>query len=274
MSYLLAATDFSETGSNAVRYACSLARQYNFEVVVLHSFVLPLIVSDLPIPALTYDEALVSAEDSMAEALSALRDEFGELSVRGMVYYGELLDGIAEYTEKNGKPYLVMLGNSNTGEHANWLDSHMMDVFRNLTVPVVGIPPEMSLHPVSKICFAWDSKSTGVEAAITQLGQLVRLFQAQLHVLVTDADVRNQDNAPSLGGPVVDQLKRMGANFHYLNNVSIEGVVAKFVEDYAISWLAVIPRHHSMLGSIFHRSHTKGIAHRVHIPLGALPEKI
>ena len=272
MSYLLAATDFSDTGSNSVRYACALASAHQLEVVVFHAFILPLVIADLPIPLLTYDEALVSAEDSLEELLESLRMEYPGVAIRGYVHYGELVDGIVEYSKIHQNPFLVLLGNSNEGEYTHWLDSHMMDVFRYQNIPVVAIPPEVSMHPVKRICFAWDGKGDGIEIALEQLGKLVHFFQAELHVVVANEDGRNQDNQVETDDASVNSLKQLNAKFHYLFNVPIEEEAGKYISENKIDWLVVIPHHYSFFASIFHRSHTKGIAHNVHIPLVALPD--
>ncbi len=274
MSYLLAATDFSDIGSNAVQYTCALARAHKFEVVVFHSFTLPLVVSELPIPALSYEEALECAEDTLEEHLSQLREQYTDVPVRGKVYFGELAEGIDKYATKYGKPYLVLVGNSNQGTHANWLDSRMLEVFRNIDAPVAAIPPGVSAKPVARICLAWDGKGGELAVPLRHLSSLVNIFQAELHILITDTDGRSQDNLPDNDPRAMAHLKQMNAKFHFQYNTTIEGEIEKFISSQKIDLLVIIPREHSFWGGIFHKSHTKGIANRVHLPLVVLPERL
>jgi hypothetical protein len=52
MPLIIAATDFSDVAENAVNYACSLATAQKAEVMVIHSFIVPVMFSDIPMPEL------------------------------------------------------------------------------------------------------------------------------------------------------------------------------------------------------------------------------
>ena len=83
MSVIIAATDFSETGDNAVRYACSLANDHNASVVVVHSFIVPIAFSDTPMPVMPIDDSREIAEERMKKELNALKGLFPEVKVVG-----------------------------------------------------------------------------------------------------------------------------------------------------------------------------------------------
>jgi nucleotide-binding universal stress UspA family protein len=208
----------------------------------------------------------------MEETISGLRERFPNVQIRGSVCYGDLPDGVAGFCAANGKPFMVVVGNSTTGDHGGWLDNHLMELIRRVEVPVVAVPPEVTYHGVANMCFAWDGGGHDVGAALRYLRILVPRHQAKLHVLTTDPDGRNQDNVPQADGTVLQALRPLSPHHHYIYNATLEGALDHFLTENNIDWLVVIPRHRSFWAGLFHRSHTRQLAHRVHLPLVALPE--
>ena len=65
MPLIITATDFSDVAENAVNYACSLATALKADVVILHSFIVPVMFSDIPMPVSLMNDAQGDADESM-----------------------------------------------------------------------------------------------------------------------------------------------------------------------------------------------------------------
>ncbi len=57
MPLIIAATDFSDIAQNAVKYACNLAIAQKADLLILHSYIMPVMFSDVPIPAALVNDA-------------------------------------------------------------------------------------------------------------------------------------------------------------------------------------------------------------------------
>ena len=144
--HILCPTDFSETASNALKYACDLTGQYDAELHLLH--VLP-----DPVAALTAYGPVVSAipadwEETMRnqanEQLAKLLDKDWEKGkrVRRAVTEGVPFAEIIRYATENAIDLIVMGTHGRTGFNHFLLGSEAEKVVRKSTCPVLTIAPE------------------------------------------------------------------------------------------------------------------------------------
>lgn len=274
MSVIIAATDFSATGDNAVRYACSLAKDHSASVVVVHSFIVPIAFSDTPMPVLPIDDSREIAEERMKKELNELKSLFPDVKVVGKIMYGDIVDSLREYLEDEAKPWLIVLGNSGTGEEASlWLGSTALSALKNLPYPVVAVPSELSYSGIRKICFACDYKHVTGHLPSTQLLDVVQHTKAELHILNVDHNDRGVDPETPLE---TEELHRYLApakpQFHFVDNSHTDEAINKFVEDNQMDWLVVIPHRHSFFEGLFHKSHVKAMVRTSKVPIVALHE--
>ena len=270
MSLIIAATDFTEAGNNAVQYACRLATTQNAEVVIFHAYVVPVSFDEMPIQVMPIEDAKNIAEDNMDSIIKEMKSQFPDTEITDKIGYGDIIDNLEEYSTGSAQPWLIVVGNSNTGTSANWLDSNMIQAFHKLKCPVLAIPPNVVYKSINRICFAYDNVYIGAENAITQLEDIVTSINAELHIVYTSPDVMNRDNIPDIESNIKTLLKRLTPKYHIIFDAIIESEIPNFIAAHRIDWLIVMPRHHSFFENIFHRSHTKAIAHSINIPLVAL----
>ena len=273
MPHLLVATDFSDVAENTVRYACQLAGHLRAEVVLLHSFMIPVTFSDTPMPIMPVDEGKEIAEERMTELADQLRATYPDISISSKVMFGDIVDCIEEYSEKEA-PLMVMLGNSGSGESTLWLGSNVLSALRSLKKTVVAVPNDAVYRKPEKICFACDFKNI---ADTFQSEKLVRLLNAvggQLHVLNVDHQNKNfTPETPHETTELHNVLNSLNPVYHYVEKDNVEEGIQEFIETNHMDWLVIVPHKHSFFESLFHKSHTKAIMKMVHIPLVAIHEK-
>jgi nucleotide-binding universal stress UspA family protein len=273
MSLIIAATDFSEVGENAVNYACQLALGHQAELVIVHSYMVPVMFSDIPIPSPIINDTIHDAESHMDKLINRLKATYGGLPIKGMVLYGDIIDALAEYTEERN-PWLVVVGNSNADGDNSWMDNALHSSFKKLKYPVLAIPHGYQYTPVHRLCFAFDNKHTGNDLALQQLLGISVALTAELHVLNVQADVHNQDNNPDIDAHAREVLSRARPKYHILfEHENIEAAIIDYVRDNQADWLILIPRKHSFFESIFHKSLTNSISHHLRIPIVALHDQ-
>ncbi len=274
MSYrILVATDFSPIAETAVGYACRLARDFQAPLTLLHAFVIPVTFSDTPMPVMPLDEGRTIAEERLQAIVADLHREFPEIEIERKVMFGDITDCLEEYMEIE-KPWMVILGNSGTAEQALWLGSNVLAVLKNLKNTVMAIPPEVSYRKPEKICFACDFKNIADHLQTEDLMQLASRTGAQLHVLNVDYQNKNYSTNTLPESPELHaMLAPLNPVYHFVEKENVEEGIQEFITANQMDWLVIVPHKYSFLESLFHKSHTKAIMKKVHIPLIAMHEK-
>src|SRR5580698_7884269 len=76
MPLIITATDLSAVADNAINYACQLAMAQNAQVTIIHSFVFPVMFSDLPLPANLINETENDLDAQMKRTVSKFRNAY------------------------------------------------------------------------------------------------------------------------------------------------------------------------------------------------------
>ena len=271
MPVIIAATDFTDAAANAVHYACKMAVEFNADIVVLHTFLYPIMFSDVPIPAPMIDEQK-AAEAQMEQFTDHLRAAYPGLTISSKIIYGDIQDGIEEYAEANTNPLLVVIGNGYTQENPAWMESALMLALRHLEYPLLAVPADAAYKGVQKICFAYDNKYAGSDVALIKLRELSSFFNTRLTVLMaqTNPSAGEYTNIINPGAKTI--LEQANPEYNIVHGTHIDEAISDHLAQYATDWLAVMPRRHSFFANLFHKSHTEVIINNVCLPVLALHE--
>lgn len=273
MSYIIVATDFSEVSENAIHYAIQLAGKYNLPVTILHSFIIPVTFGDSPMPVMGMDEAIKMAEERMGLIMQTFSERYPNAKISSKIMFGDMIDSIEEYTQ-NGRPELIVVGNSGTDDAPLWLGSNALDALRKLTFPVMAVPLDANYKEPIKVCLACDYKNITDHFQATNLIKLIELTGASLHILNVDFQHVNYTAETTLESSKLHMMLRsVNPVYHYIEKDNTEVGIQEFIASNNIDWLIVIPHKHTLFESIFHKSHTKAIMKQMHIPLIAIHEK-
>ncbi len=272
MPLIIAATDFSEVGENAVDYACALATAHKASVTVIHSFIIPVMFSDIPMPGSLLTDAQNDAEDRLKETVSRMAEKYPGITVNGNVIYGNTIDALDDNIDDTTTPWMIVVGNSlRTG--GNWPDSVLMDAFRKLAYPVVAVPPGYSYKSVANICFAFDNRHTGNDAALNQVITMVQDTNAKLHVLNVQPGAGGDSSMQAIDADAKNKLAAVNPQYHFVQTTeNVDTAIHDFVANNNIDWLIMIPRPHSFFEGLFHKSHTKSVTHDSAVPIMAVHE--
>jgi len=269
MSLIIAATDFSEVSANAVSYACELASVKNAQVMVIHSFIIPVMFSDIPMPATLITDAQNDAEAQMKKLVAGMALAYPGLAIDGKVIYGDTISVLEDYAQEHKTPWLIVVGNSSASENNTWPDSTLMAAFRKLAYPVLAIPSGKGYTPVQHICFAFDNRHRGNDVALSSIRTIAQQLNAKLHVLNIQPAGDNSDQ--QIDADAKKALSGIDSNFHVVSGADdIDNAIQEFTEQNGIDWLILLPRKHSFFEGLFHKSHTKAIAHHSKIPILAI----
>ena len=139
---LLVPTDFGEPSEKALAYAIELAKKLEGEVVVLHTFDLPIV--GFPDGAMVATPEMstrisTAAQEGLARTVG-LHQNAG-ISVTSLLKQGEPWQTIIDTAKESGADMIVMGTHGRTGLGRVLLGSVAEKVVRTSTVPVLTIHP-------------------------------------------------------------------------------------------------------------------------------------
>ena len=268
MPYLLAVADFTAMSDCAVQYACRLAQDHAYDVTLLHSFIVPIAFTDTPVPVIPMGDVQRIGQQRMDEMVTTLRAQYPSVSFTSDIRYGDAGDVISEHLE-TGNPLLTLIG---AGAEDGWLDDNASQMMRSLDTPVLAVPEGTVYQAIRNICLACHYKDVDNNFPARSLIEMLRWTGAELHVLhIGTADQTDHKTFEQTALPQL--LSGMPATYHYAQaNGDVDSSIAAFAAAHDMSWLAVIPHHHSFWEGLFHRSHTKAIVRAGRLPVLALHE--
>lgn len=274
MPLIIAATDFSEVANNAVKYACTMAEAHTAAVSIIHSYTMPVMFSDIPIPGNMLADAENDLEKRMEALVTDMRAQHPTMQIDGKIVFGDTISTLEELAENATRAWMVVVGNSATADNGWWIDSTMWDAFKRLDYPVLAVPNGVAYSHVSRIGLAFDNKHEGNEVAMEQLKATVLRMKNELHVLHVQADTHHRPEGTALDSFTIDMLARLEPKYHLMHATdNIEEAIFTFLESEQINWLAMIPRKHSLFEWLFQKSHTKEIARQIAIPVLILHDR-
>ena len=267
MKKLIVTTDFSQTAANAVNYAVDMALSINAELLLLHVVQTPIGFSDLPL-VMGLEDIMRSSETDMQH----LKEELllrtaGKIMIETEVGMGGFFEELKTVCERV-KPYAVVMGSQGKTEAEHIMfGSHAVYTVKHLAWPVITIPSNAAFTAVKKIGLASDLTEVPESTPFTEIKMLVNDFNAELHILNTgkkeifDADIIFES------GLMQEMTLALKPTFHFIDNENTDEGIMDFADRNQIDLLVVLPRHHNLLESIFHKSHTKQLVLHSHVPV-------
>ncbi|HET9056072.1 MAG TPA: universal stress protein [Chitinophagaceae bacterium] len=275
MKKIVVCTDFSANAKAAVNYALSLAQFYGAELMLVHSYMVPVPVSEIPPSIEMYEQIKKDSELQLERAKLELEEKNKTGATISTHLENENLLIILEELNKKIKPDLFVLG---TRGHRDFVDvlvgSNTMKVVNHLPAPVLIVPSAATFKPVKKIGFACDFDKVVETTPLDLLNKLVKDFDAELHVI--NVDYKNKHFTPDTPeqSMLLDHLLfKMKPRYHFLEGKNMAEITEVFVEKNQIDLLITIPKKHSFFEKFFKGTHTRQLVYHTNIPLLCIHEK-
>jgi nucleotide-binding universal stress UspA family protein len=137
LATVLHPTDFSQNSEFAFRVACSLARDYNARLILLHESPPPMVIyAGGPVPAETWPNT-----EEVKEKLQQLEGRIHKVRVESQVLEGDPVDMIVRAAEESGSDVIVMGTHGRSGLGRLLLGSVAESVIRKAPCPVLSAKP-------------------------------------------------------------------------------------------------------------------------------------
>jgi len=270
MKTILIATDFSEASYNAARYGTDMALAINADIVLLHVFRLPVPSADVSL-VISADNMQDEAEERISELKEMIdRKTRGNVNTVTEVTMGSFFEELKLACERI-KPYTVIMGSQGeTAAERFVFGSLAVYTMKHLTWPVMTVPPGAAFSAVKRIGLACDFDNVIDSIRVDEIKRLVTDLHAELHVLNTGkATVFNPDVVFE-SGLLRNMLKNLHPKYHFISNGNVDDSILEFAENNHLDLLVVMPKRHTMVERIFHKSHTKQFVLHSQVPVMAL----
>lgn len=270
MKTILVATDFSPAALNAAMYAADLALSVDAGIHLLHVFQLPVSYTEIPVPL---DEANITsaATDEIALLKSKLEQTVGtsvEISyeIRTGAFFHEL-----EAVCRKLEPYLVVMGSQgSTAAERILFGSHAIYAMKHLHWPLMTVPPAAHFGNIRKVGLACDFRSASDTLPLEAITRLINSFQASLIVINMGRQDSFDPDVVHEAEKLQEKLKALHPGFHFLSDEDVDEGILEFAKKHHLDLLIVLPKYHSPVESIFHKSHTKQLVLHSEVPVIAL----
>lgn len=272
MKIILAPTDFSEIAGNAIDYAVEIAVCSNAKIILFHVYHVPVVPSEIPI-MMPVDEIERDSMESLKKIERKIHQKHGsKLIIECHCKYGFPVDEINFFAEEN-KIDLIIMGMEGTGYLTEKLiGSITTSLIRKAKCPVLAIDKEVRFKNIKKIVLASDYGEIKNKSILAPLKEFAHLFKAHVYILNV---ARELEIIPSVSKAVegikLDHLmEEINHSFYYAKNEDIIEGINDFVEEKQIDLVAMIPREHATIQSLFIEPNTKRMAFHTKVPLLAL----
>jgi len=270
METILAPTDFSKASKNAINYAAQLAKINKAGLILLHAYLPPVMVSDVPVMIPFADEIEKKGLKKLKIMAANLRAKYGKaLKIEVICKYGSPAPCIMDIA-KEKKCKLIVMGLQGTGFIEERITgSTTTDLIKKSEVPVLSIGDKIKYKKIKRIVFATDFLQLKKAEILNPLKEMAATFKSHIYILhVTPENLAIPTITEAVQGIKLDRaLEGSDHSFHNCINNKVSEGINEFVKTFKIDMVVMISRNHSILHSIFNKRETKAVAFQSTIPL-------
>jgi nucleotide-binding universal stress UspA family protein len=271
MKKILFPTDFSEAANNAFVHALEFAKIVNGELILLHTFEIPVYDSQF-FPenyASIYSSIELAKFEMFKDEIPKLRTIAMERKLEDIVIKHRLMDGDLLYNLKNAVKEdeidFVIMGTTAASDWTKFfLGSNTSSVISGVDVPVLCVPIDAKFRKIKTIGFTtrYREKDKKELKKVLKIAKKTDAKVKSLYVKTSNSDVSAE---------TVKEWEREFANdnveFLVLPSDEVKETILDFVLYKDIDVLAMITHKRSFFESIFDSSFTKKMSKEASVPV-------
>ncbi len=274
MNTILIPIDFSPASRTASIYAASLARNFKAKLVLLHAYMLPTPISDVPYVMVSVDELQTENEKMIRREAEVLHKNF-DVEVSCQVQIGMPSDEIAAYAASEGFS-LIVIGMRGAGGIDKLIGSTTASVVRKASTPVLVVPHDSIYTDIKNIVYASDFSYKFSENLFAPLLALAGSFSSTVHVIhVQKGESPNGRDKEVAARPAITKLLgNIDHSYTIIHDDSITHGINTYVETHQVQLLVMVAHRHNFFERLFSKISTTEMAYQTKIPLLVLQDKV
>lgn len=276
MKKILFPTDFSEVANNAFIHALEFAKIVNGELLLLHTFELP-IVDNQFIPDNYYnifDSVQLAQFDMFKEEIPKLRElakkkKLDHIKLSHKLMDGDLIYAIKKVVKEENIDFIVMGTAGATGWEAFFIGSNTGAVLTTVDVPVLSVPMDAKFEKIKNIGFTTRFRDKDKEPLkeVIKIAKKALAVVKCLYVKTSKSDVSDA---------TIEQWKKEfeseQVKFSIVNSDMVKENIMDFVSHKNIDILAMITHKRNFFSELFNPSLTQKLSNITSVPVLAMHE--
>jgi nucleotide-binding universal stress UspA family protein len=278
MKKILVPLDFSETSDNAFVYALELAKLFKAELVLLHTFDLPIVDSQsMPINYATiYDAIELTNFEHFKDKMPMLRTiaesrNAEHVAMNHILMDGDLVFNIKKVVKQENIDFVVMGTRGTTGWMDSFLGTNTGAVISDVSVPVLSVPLEAQYTKIESIAFTTRYREKDIEAL-----QKVLTFAKKLHAKVKCLYVKTASS--DVRGEAVKRWESHFEDYYetleffIIPDEDVKTTIEDFLLNQNIDLLAMLTYKHNFFVELFTTTTTQKLSYHLKTPILVLHE--
>lgn len=277
MKRILFPTDFSEIAKNAFLYALKMADSLDAEILLLHTFDMPIIDgAEIPINFKEiYDTLEIQQMAHFKDHIPQLKqiadsNGLGHIQLSHLLKSGDLTYAMQEVVQVQNISLVVMGTSGASGWFDSLFGSQAGEAITVLSVPVLSIPMEARYEKIKTIAFTNLYREKDFEA-LKRLVEIASKFKAtikSLHVKKSSSTISVEEirawESKCDGWPV---------QFFVVPHDNVRETIEDFLHNQHIDMLTMLTEKRGFFEDLFSSSLTQKISYKIDIPMLALHEE-
>lgn len=277
MKKILVPIDFSDTSVNAFVYALEMANVLKAEIILLHTFELPIVDSQsMPINYATIYEAieLTNFDHFKAELpkLRVLAESRGldHIQLNHILMDGDLVYNIKKVVKQENIDFVVMGTKGATGWIDTFIGTNAGSVIADVQVPVLSVPLSAQYKKIDTIAFTTRFREKDIEALIKVLF-FAKKMKAQVkcvYIKTPSSDVTEET------------IKRWESHFDeeeplqfvIVPGSDVKAAISNYLEQHPIDLLAMLTYKRNFFVELFSNTTTQKLSYHLKTPILAFHE--
>ena len=276
MKKILFPTDFSNTAYNAYVHALGLAKLIHGELILLHTYQLPIIDSQFAPQnyKVIYDLVELSNFDRFQEEVPKLRqlaieNNFEHIKTSHLLMDGDLIFGINEVIQKEAIDFVVIGTSGASGWKELFIGTNTGEAIANLTVPVLSIPENAKYSKIDTIGFTTRFRDKD-KIALTRVLKIAKLAGAIVKCLYVQTE--DSDNSLKTYLEWEAYFKNEPVQFFIIPSEEVKQTIEDFITHQNIDILTMLTYKRNFFEWMFTTSLTEKMSYNCAIPILAMQE--
>ncbi|MFM1753302.1 MAG: hypothetical protein RLZZ236_241 [Bacteroidota bacterium] len=277
MKKILFPTDFSDAAHNAFVHALKWAKLVQGELVLLHSFELPIYDNQFfPENYIAiYDSVELSEFEMFKDEIPKLRaiaekEHLDKIKMSHRLKQGDLVSNIKETIKEESIDYVVMGTSGATGWESFLMGTNTTSVVTDAGIPVYCVPSDAPFQNINTIGFTTRFRSKDKKALelVLKLAHKAKAKVKCLYVKTSDSDVSKATIAEWK-----EEYKSEPIDFFIIEDDDVQAIITDFIMYKELDLLIMLPYKRGFFEGLFHTSLTKKLATDFEIPILSIPIK-
>ncbi|MEC5166894.1 nucleotide-binding universal stress UspA family protein [Flavobacterium sp. PL11] len=275
MKRILFPTDFSDTATNAFIHALEFANKVNGELILLHTFNLPIYDNQF-FPenyAIIYESMELAQFEMFKREIPKLRAiaeerKLDKIRLSHRLMDGDLLPNIKKSIKVDKIDFVVMGTAGSTGWEAFFLGTNTGMVITGIDVPMLCVPQEAKFEKIEIIGFTTRFRPKDKKALklVLKIAKKSNAKVKCLYVKTIKSDVELTTIASWETEFAAEPI-----DFYIVEDENVESVILDFIMYKEVDILTMLTYKRGFFEGLFSPSLTKKIAINNEIPILAIP---